>query len=249
MKIYKFRDLTLIDINDSQRLVISCDSAGGIGDKQGDVVKTSQEILGYFTTNVALMEVLSYGAKPITVVNNLCVEMDPSGIEIIKGIKRALKPLNIDCDNIITGSTEENIPVISTGLGITIIGLVDKKDVRVKSSKEKDLVVAIGTPKVGDMVIQDKEKTIMNVERLLKLLKMDYIKEILPVGSKGIEYELGELAETNELNYELFNEIDLDINKSAGPGTCVIATLNKDDFQRMEMDIDIKVTKIGYLKG
>ena len=34
MKIRKHRDLTLIDINKDQILVVSCDSSGGIGNKE-----------------------------------------------------------------------------------------------------------------------------------------------------------------------------------------------------------------------
>lgn len=248
MKTYSFRDLTLIDLNDNQTLVISCDSAGGIGDKELDVVKTSQEIIGYFTTTVALMEMLSYRAKLITLVNNLSVEMHPAGEGIIKGIERALKPLNLD-RSIITGSTEENIPVRTTGLGITAIGIVDKKTWVQARSKVNDLVVCLGIPKVGDEVVEDKEKSIMNIDRLLKILDLDYINEILPVGSKGIEYELKQLATTNGLGYDLFDNIDIDLKKTAGPSTCVLVSTSEENYDKLIKSIDIKITKIARLKG
>lgn len=248
MKVYKFRDLTLIDINKDQTMVIACDSAGGIGDKELDLVKTSQEVIGYFTTNVALMEVLSYGAKPITVVNNLSVEMKPSGEGIIRGIKKALEPLNIDCENIITGSTEENIPVKTTGIGVTIIGMIDRNKWEKPKSEPGNIVVCVGIPKVGDEVIEDKEKTIMNIDRLLKLLKLDYINEILPVGSKGIRHELGELAETNNLSYEFCKDINLDIDKTAGPSTCVLLSISPSDYDSLKLEIDIELNKIARLK-
>ena len=47
MKISKFRDLTFIDINQNQTIVIACDSSGAIGNKERDLVKVDPEILGF----------------------------------------------------------------------------------------------------------------------------------------------------------------------------------------------------------
>lgn len=248
MKIEKFRDLTLVDLNDEQLLVISCDSLGGIGDKEGDLVKTSPEVSGYYTANVALMENLSFGARPISLVNNLSVEMDPAGLGIIRGIEKALAPLKLPRDSFITGSTEENIPVNTTGLGITVIGLVNKKDWKRPESKAGSLLVSVGIPKLGDEVVKDQERSIMNIERLLRLLSLDYIYEILPVGSKGIGYEAMEMARTNGLELEFLGDIDVDINTTAGPATCVLASIDEEDFESLEAAIDIKVSKIGYFR-
>jgi len=248
MKVERFRDLTIIDINDRQALVISCDSAGGIGSKENDIVKASPELVGYYTSLVALMENLAFGARPISIVNTLAVEMDPSGKKIIKGIKKSLEALDFDIDLGLTGTTEENIPVSLTGLGITIIGIIDKKSWERPKSKEGDLVVSIGLPKVGDEVVEDQGENIMDIPRLLKLLDLGFIHEILPVGSKGIEYEISEMARTNKLSYELLGEIGVDIKTSAGPATCVIASISEEDFTKLEEGIDIKVNKLGYFK-
>ncbi len=248
MKVFRHRDLSIIDLNNKQRLVISCDSAGGIGDKEYDVVKTTPEIIGYYTTNVALMELISYGAKPISLVNNLSVEMDPAGRGIIRGIEKALEPIKFDSENFITGSTEENIPVTLTGLGITIIGIVDLSTWKEPRSYSGDLLAVVGIPKLGDEVLADEEKTIMNIERTLRLKKLDYINEILPVGSKGIRYELGELAKTNNLNFELKDNIDINIDVTAGPATCVIVSLDNEKLDSLKKDIDIPVNVLGWLK-
>lgn len=244
MEIRKHRDLTLIDINQEQILVISCDSSGGIGNKENDVVKTDPEIVGYFTTQVSIMEMLSFGAKPITVVDTLSVEMDDTGKRVIEGIKKALEPLDLDIENILTGSTEENFPVTVTGLGMTIIGIIEKEKWRKPYTKSGLLAVVVGLPKVGNEVLEDNN-TIIGIPELLELKKKEYIKEILPVGSKGILYELKQMATTNGLGYVLEDTINLDLNKSAGPATCAIVSMEENRYEEFKNNFSIPVNKIG----
>lgn len=245
MKITKYRDLTLIDINKEQILVISCDSSGGIGDKENDVVKVPPEVVGYFTAQVGLMEILSFGAKPITIVDTLSVEMEDTGYKIIEGIKEALEPLEFDISNLITGSTEENIPVTQTGIGITIVGIIDKDKWKKPTTTGGLFAAVVGLPKVGDEVSEDNKRTIMDVGKLLKLKEKDYIKEILPVGSKGILHELNEMAKTNNINFELEDNLNVDIKKSGGPSTCVIISIEEEKYEMFKNDFSIPVNKIG----
>ncbi|HHV26174.1 MAG TPA: selenophosphate synthase [Tissierellia bacterium] len=245
MKITKHRDLTLVDINEDQMLVISCDSSGAIGNKEKDIVKVSPEVTGYYATQVSLMEILSFGAEPITIVNTLSVEMDDTGKKIINGIKKALEPLDFDMSSVITGSTEENFPVIQTGMGITIIGIVDKKNWERPYTQAGLLSAVVGIPKIGDEIIDDKNSTIMNISRLLELKEKEYIKEILPVGSKGILYELEEMAKTNNIDFRLEKNINIDLKKSAGPSTCVLVSIEEDKYEEFKNNFSIPVNKIG----
>lgn len=243
---FKFRDLTIVDITSDQRMVIACDSSGGIGDKEGDLVKVSPQVLGELTTQVAMMELLATGARPITIVNTLGVEMDATGKEIIKGIKKAIQPLNLE-DAILTGSTEENIPVCQTSMGITIIGLMNKSKWRIKKAEKNDIIVAVGLPKMGNEIIEDKGKNIMSMNIFLELLKKPYIKDILPVGSKGIGYEMNVMASTSELECNFYKDINIDIKKSAGPATCAIVSIDEKDYEDLKNTCQIPVNKLGYL--
>lgn len=245
MQIRKYRDLTLIDINSDQIMVISCDSLGGIGNKEHDVVKTSPEISGYFTTQVALMELIAFGVKPITIVNTLSVEMEDTGKRIIDGIEKALKPLAFDTSNLITGSTEENIPVTTTGMGMTIVGIIEKDSWEKPTTYPGLMAAVVGLPKVGDQILADKGKTIMDISKLLKLMEKEYIKEILPVGSKGILYELNEMAKTNGVDFQLEKNIDVDLKTSGGPSTCVIISMEEDKYMELKEEFPIPINKIG----
>lgn len=245
MKIKKYRDLTIVHINEEQFLVISCDSSGGIGNKEKDLVKVEPEVVGYYSTQVAMMEILSFGAKPITIVNTLSVEMNDTGKRIIDGIKKALEPIDFNTSNIITGSTEENIPVVQTGMGITIIGIVDRKSWERPTTEPGLISVAVGLPKVGEEVVEDKNRTTMDILKLLNLKEKEYVKEILPVGSKGILYELEQMAKTNKIRFNLEKDISIDIKKSAGPSTCVIASIDGNKYEELKKASSIPVTKIG----
>lgn len=233
METRKYRDLTLIDINADQMLVVTCDSAGGIGNKENDLVQTSPEIVGQMTTEVGLMEMVAFGAQPITVVDTLSVEMEDTGRRILKGIKKALEPLELDLENVITGSTEENIPVTLTGVGITIIGIINKEEWEKPQTKKGQVAVVVGLPKIGDEVLKDTG-TIMDLQKLLDLKKKDSVKEILPVGSKGILSELEKMAETNNIRFILEEKQAIDLEKSAGPSTSVITSMDEDGYEDLK---------------
>lgn len=226
MEIDKVRDLTLIKIDVNKTMIIACDSCGSIGMKDGDVLKVPPVFTGKYTTRVALMEVLCTGAEVVAVVDAICNEMENTGIEIITGIKEELKAAGI-MDIVLTGSTEENFPTISTALGITIVGIVENQDLKVNSVKSNAIVVSIGLPKVGDEInlIDDDEIVQYNIIKVL--LNTPEVYEIVPVGSKGIHNEACQLARFNGMKFKVEKDICVDITKSAGPSTVIIAAISE----------------------
>lgn len=244
MKINKVRDITLVELSSNQILVIACDSCGGIGNKEGDIVKALPEIVGYFTTRVALMEILAIGAEPVTLVNNLSVEMNDTGRQILEGVKKAVDEISLCADSIITGSTEENFPTIQTGIGITAIGVIDKEKWKRPKTRDEAIAVAIGLPKVGNEVLEDNGE-ILTIETLLELRQNSKIQEILPVGSKGILFELKEMARTNGLEIKLDNSINIDLKKSAGPATCAIIAMDERDYDEIKGKYSIPLNRLG----
>mgnify|MGYP000017345458 CR=1 FL=1 len=246
MKISKFRDLTFVDINQNQTIVIACDSSGAIGNKERDLVQVDPELLGNLTAQVVLKEILAIGAEPITIVNTLSVEMNDTGERIVRGIKKAIAPLGLPDAQIITGSTEENFPTCQTGMGITIIGIINKDSWNQPRAKSGSLAVVVGIPKVGYDVLEDKGE-ILSIEHLIELKNNPNIYEILPVGSKGILFELNEMARTNNLAFCLEDEDDikLDLNKSAGPATCAIISIDENGYEKLRKTFSIPVNRVG----
>lgn len=226
MKISRIRDLTLISIDENRTMVIACDSCGSVGMKEGDFIKVPNFYVGKFTARVALMEVLSLGAKIVTVADAVCNEMEPTGRDIIMGIKNELEIAGID-QVALTGSTEENFKTTSTGLGVTVIGIADNNKLKVNNIKEDCLLISIGTPKIGNEIGLDKDEDIVDYSDLYSLLNNEDVYEIVPVGSKGILYEGELLAESNKIKLILEENININMKKSGGPVTVLIAAVSK----------------------
>lgn len=238
------RDLTLIERGE-QYLIIACDSCGGVGNKDFDEVKVAPEIVGYYTTRVALMELLSVGAAPLAVINTLSVEMEPTGRRIISGIENLLREVKIDLE-IINGSTEENFPMKQTAMGVTLIGEVEKNQLRLSKSQRGDFVLLLGIPKVGGEITLPYDEEICSFESLNFLKQHPSIGDIIPVGSKGIAYEAQLLAALNKCKIEIsLNKIDM--KKSAGPATVLIFTVPEADMEELQESLREPLHIIGRL--
>lgn len=244
MKVEKFRDLTLMHINEETMMVLSCDSCGAIGMKKHDALETPEEIVGYLTAGVALSELLAFRAKPVTIVNNFCVEMNPTGKKIIGGIKKAIADCGLDQEILLTGSTEENMPTVQTSIGITAIGIVDLKNWTKPKTYEGDDLIVVGKPKVGAEVLESKEMPNIKIMSLIK--DIPEINEILPVGSKGIDYEIGELCKSNNLSFTYAEKIEVDVKKTAGPGTCFIVSGPKESILEQLQKYNISYCCLGH---
>lgn len=245
MEVKKIRDLSLISIDAERTMVIACDSCGGIGVKEGDTFRVPTIYVSGFTVRVAIMEVICSGAEIITITNAVCNEMKDTGMEVIKGIKEELRLAGID-DIALTGSTEENFKTISTGIGITAIGMVSKDKLKVNSVKEEAVIVSIGLPKVGDEINFVKDNEIIDYDTLYKLQQSKYVYEMVPVGSKGIAYEAELLASNNGFTLEFKTELSVDIYKSGGPSTCIIAAVNPKKINEIIKDFN-NVNLIGHI--
>lgn len=216
MKSWSRRDLSIINI-DQNSLVIACDSCAGVGAKSGDTVKISPYYAGKFTARVALTEVICSGAWPIALTNGVTAEMKPTGQEIIRGIHAELANAGLK-DILVNGSTEENFPSLLTGLAITVIGQAAAADLKFGSATAGDKLILWGKPSVGAEVDLDSAGF---YDAVTHLLPLSGVKEIVPVGSKGIAYEVRALAALSQKVAQLY-QTGIDYHKSAGPATCLV---------------------------
>ncbi|OEG63216.1 MAG: hypothetical protein BHK79_02005 [Halanaerobium sp. MDAL1] len=238
------RDISLLQLNNKEVLVIACDSAGGLGEKAQDQVKVSNRILGKYTVQVPLMEVMSIGAEVISVIDNLAVEYEPTGREIIAGIRENLNLLS--SAELLNGSTEENISTVQTALGVTVIGKITlKKLKRYTSSTQNNKIAAAGLPLTGEDLLKNESRAV-NFKKFLQLKKLNYIEQILPVGSKGILYEARILAVENNFSFKVIDS-GLDLEKSAGPASVVLLSLQEKDLAKLKKDIELPLHTVGKL--
>ncbi len=245
MEVARTRDITLIDRGDYY-LIIGCDSCGGVGNKPLDLVKVSPETTGYYTTRVAMMEVMSVGAVPFSVVNTLAVEMEPTGKAILTGIRQLLQESGLPL-NIINGSTEENFMMQQTAMGVTIIGEVPKQQLRLKRAQKGDYIMLLGLPRVGGEILLPHDPVIASLKNFTSLLQSHQIGDIIPVGSKGVLYEACLLADLNHCQLQVNNPEAIDLNKSAGPATAVVFSVSPGALEGVRQTLDQPLYQIGSL--
>lgn len=246
MEIEKIRDLSLIKLDETRTMIIACDSCGGVGSKKGDVLKIPPFYVGRFTARVVLLEVICSGAEVVTITNTVCNEMDNTGIEIIRGIKEELKEAGIR-DVILTGSTEENFITVSTGLGITAAGIAVTENLKVNNVKGEAVIISAGLPKVGAEINLEWDEEIAHYRTIYELLHNDLVYEIVPVGSKGMAYEANQLAVNNNLKCHIKGSCGVDVQRSGGPETSVIAAVDSKAVENILKAVP-KTHVIGYLK-
>jgi selenophosphate synthetase-related protein len=215
-------------------IVVGSTSSGGVGPKPMDNLKTSGAVLGKFLARVASMDVAATGAFPLLVSVTLGVEKEPTGSEILKGISREIRVLGLEPNQVLKGNTEENFETVQTGAGMTVVGLANEDELRLGKTRPGDLVVAVGKPKVGDEVIPAEARgEIANLKDVISLAKKEFIHDIVPVGSFGIIQEAQMLAYSIGRQLKIEENTNLDLNKSAGPATVVLTTLDRKKIDEL----------------
>lgn len=242
------RDLLLFEFTTNEVLVVGCDSAGGIGPKPLDKLKVDGYILGKFTARAALMEVLSAGATLVCVVDALGVEPEPTGKEILAGIRAEAEKAGLDPKLAVTGSTEKNIVVEQTGIGVTVIGACSMGQLKIGTAQVGDVVVAVGVPSVaGEVLEAEKAGTVAETVDVVALQKFGFVHEIIPVGSTGIKHEVETLAAGAKLKAKMVEQKAINVEKSAGPATVLLAALPENKVAELKKHLKKPVTVVATL--
>jgi hypothetical protein len=245
-RIHSVRDLTRIHLDQQYSLIVAVDSDGGIGPMEADTVYCPAYELGRFAIRVPLLEILCSGAIPLAAYDMLTMKMEGVGAEIVRGIRDELKLAGYGENFHLSGSTEDNVPTKMTGVGTTIIGLVQVNDFRPGSSQPDDMVVCFGLPKSApDDTVRTNDPEIMQQTDLKALLGISGIHDILPVGSHGLGYEADAMAKDAGLIFLPDAHCRLSFQKSAGPSTCVIASCMSSVVENMPKTINAPVTILG----
>jgi hypothetical protein len=220
---YKGRDVEINILDNDFCLVAACDSCGAIGDKELDQVRVPAFMVGQLTCRAVLLEVISTNAIPKIMTVAISSELDPTGNNILDGVHAELKasdlihlPLAI--------STEKNFKTSQTGLGISVTGVCKIKDLKIAKSQPGDRVYCLGLPKVGKEILDTDDSLVINAGKITMLLKQKDVHDILPVGSQGIRLEVDNLALNTGSIFKSHDKPLPDLDKSAGPSTCIIFT-------------------------
>lgn len=243
------RDLSYIRFNNDDCLVSACDSSGGIGPKSLDTVFSSGYNLGRFVTRVALLEVISVGANPFLVINNLTVERVPTGEEIIAGVLAECAMSGIE-KQAVTGSTEDNVMTVSSGVGVTIVGEASISQLRVGTSPIPFAVLMIGRPMSAPRdIITPNHPEILNIPALKAALQIEGVFESLPIGSHGAEFEFEQLCASVGAvpKYEVSWPVER--NQSGGPSTAALLSVDLNRVVEIQEQLSVETELPIWLLG
>jgi selenophosphate synthetase-related protein len=241
-------DVSILKVPTGHAIVVGSTSSGAVGPKIMDKVKVDGRVLGKFLARVALMDVIATGAFPLLLSVTLGVEKEPTGNEILEGIRRETRSLGLDPNQVLMENTEDNFETVQTGAGLTVVGFANEDELRLGKTSPGDLIVAVGKPKVGDEVILAEVKgEIADLKNVTQLSQKKYVHDIAPVGTFGIADEARMMAYGVGRQLKLVEVKGLDLNKSAGPATVVLATVDKERLEDLMSLISKPINVVGEI--
>src|SRR5665647_2493049 len=241
-------DVSILKVPTGHAIVAGSTSSGAIGPKEMDKVKVDGRMLGKFLARVALMDVSATGAFPLLLSVTLGVEKEPTGNAIIEGIRGEARSIGLDPNQVIMENTEDNFETLQTGVGLTVIGFANEEELRIGKTCPGDLIVAIGKPKVGNEVIAAEARgEIADLKNVTQLSQKKYVHDIWPVGGFGIASEAKMMAYGVGRQLKTFEVQGLDMVKSAGPATVVLATIDRDSLEDLMSLIPKPISVVGEI--
>ncbi len=239
-------DVSILRVPTGHAIVVGSTSSGAVGPKSMDKIKVQARVLGKFLARVALMDVVSTGAFPITLSVTLGVEQEPTGREILDGVRSETVALGLDPNQVIMENTEDNFATVQTGVGLTVVGFANEADLRLGKTQPGDLLVAVGKPRVGEAVLRAEVRgEIADLRSVTAMSQRSYVHDIAAAGTFGVAHEAQKMAYAVGRQLRLAEEANADLKKSAGPATVVLATL---DNKRVE-DLKSLVGKPVWIVG
>jgi selenophosphate synthetase-related protein len=228
-------DVAILKVPTGHTIVVGSTSSGAVGPKSMDEVKVEGKVLGKFLARVALMDVVATGAFPIMLSATLGVEKEPTGTQILEGIRKEAAILGLEPNQVVMENTEENFATAQTGVGLTVVGFANEEELRLGKTRPGDLLVAIGKPKVGSEVIPAEVKgEIADLKNVTWLSQKKFVHDIVPVGTFGIAYEARMMAYAVGRQLKLAEGTEMDLEKSAGPATVVLVTLDREKLEELK---------------
>lgn len=239
-------DLAVLKLPTGHAIVVGSASSGAVGPKPMDEVRVDGRVLGKFLARVALMDVAATGAFPLLLSATLGVKKEPTGREILEGVRGEALVLGLEPNHVVLENTEENFETVQTGVGLTVLGLVNEEELRLGTTMPGDLVVAIGKPMFGfEVVPAEVRGELADLRSVVWLSQKKFVHDIVPVGSFGIEHEARMTAFAVGRQLGLAESVGLDLAKSAGPATVVLVTMPRERLEELESHIRKPVTVVG----
>jgi len=233
----RFRDLLVLD----DGIVVATDSIGGIGPKPADTVASDPVTVAHFALRVPLLEIICVGARPIAVIDDLCVELHPTGEPMMAEIRRLAAEAGVPSDAV-TGSTEENVATNATGIGVTVLGRLPEGSRVEAQSQPGDVVLCAGLPVSAprDRIVVGHPAQVP-VASVRAAITSGLVHDAVPVGSKGLAWEVPQLADPAGLRPVWVDDTPVSRTDSGGPSSCVLLSCAPASVDRLRTIIGAAV--------
>ena len=239
----KYRDALVTKIG-NKNIVITTDNSVSIGKQKHDLVNVDPELVGQLTARVALLEAISLNAKPLAVSCTLSFPFTNNiAQQILLGIKKEMSNYNLTKAQL-TGSCESNFPATVTAIGVTVVSEL-RQNALMSKIQPNDRVFVIGMPLVGPEVVENL-RVLPTANSVKSLLALDYVHEIIPCGSGGVNSELKQVTLNTGYRIEL-TDTRLNLHKSAGPASCLLV-IGNINLHQINQVVKNQVSLIGYIK-
>lgn len=241
-------DLVVLKLPTGHSIVVGSTSSGAVGPNSLDKIKVDGWVLGKYLARVALMDVAAVGAFPLLLSVTLGVKKEPFGREILEGTRHEALILGLEPNQVLLEKTEENFDVVQTGAGLTVVGLANEADLRLARTLPGDLLVAVGKPKVGDEVLPAEVRgEVADLKSMILLSHRKFVHDIFPVGPFGIANEARTMAFAVGRQIKFIEDTEIDLEKSAGPATVMLVTIDCESFEELKSLIGKPITIIGEI--
>jgi AIR synthase related protein len=245
--VHRFRDI-LYWVDGGNAYVLACDSNAGIGQRPNDMLRQTPFETGYSAAKVPLLEVLATGAVPFVLTNALGGPRDDYGQQLLAGISAAIA--EVDAEVALTGSDETNAPTKQTAVGVSVVGRAPVTELRLRGAEPGDVILVVGLPKDGLLVpYTEGDQDIANLRDLQAVARLTFVHELLPVGSRGIAFEAGELAAGASGTVRFRDGVDVDLDASAGSSTCFLVALPPGHAADVAALVRPQVTELADIVG
>jgi selenophosphate synthetase-related protein len=241
-------DVSVLKVPTGHVIVVGSTSSGGVGPKALDEINVQGRVLGKFLARVALMDVTATGAYPLLLSVTLGVEKEPTGREIVEGIRNEVMVLGLEPNQVIMENTEENFETKQTGVGLTVVGFANEDELRLGKTMPGDVLLAVGKPKVGEEVLPAEVRgEIADLRNVTLLSQKKYVHDIMAVGTFGIANDARIMAYAvgRQLKFSDHPEVELDV--SAGPATVVLFTVEKEKVDEVKLMLRKPIAVIGEI--
>jgi len=97
------------------------------------------------------------------------------------------------------------------------------------------------------VILAEAKGEIADLKNVIQLSQRKYVHDIAPVGTFGIADEARMLAYAVGRQLKLLDVLELDLNKSAGPATVILATVDKDRLEDLKSLISKPISVVGEI--